>query len=251
MKILLIDNEAPIRETLRAMVQSWSEGHHEIADANGVATGLTAIAAFQPDIVLLDVEMDDGQGFDLLRKLEQTNFQLIFTTAHNQYAVQAFKVSAIDYLLKPIDPYELHQSLNKAMHNIKQMQLQQQVQVLLQQVAPKPETERQIVLKDMEKTYFVKMKDVLFCEAEGAYTKFNIANTEPIFVSKNLRFYEDLLSDAGFIRTHHSCLVNSARIKLFDRKIDSGVLVLDTGHTIPVSQRKKEYVMQYLENKGN
>jgi two-component system LytT family response regulator len=250
MKILLIDNEKEIRLVLKEMVTAWSKGEHSIEEADGVATGIKKINSFAPDIVLLDVEMNDGTGFDLLRQLISPSFQLIFTTAHNQYAIQAIKFSAIDYLLKPIDPTDLNSSLQKAKENISNKFLQNQLAVLMQQFSHKQETDRQLVLKDIDKTYFIKMTDILYCEAEGSYTKFYLSNSEPIFVSRNLRYYEELLSPAGFFRTHHSCLVNPSKIKIYDRKTDSGTLILEGGHTIPVSQRKKEMVLQLLENKA-
>lgn len=250
MKILLIDNEAEIRSILKEMIMSWSKGNHEIEEADGVATGIQKINSFQPDIVFLDIEMNDGTGFDLLKQVANLTFQLIFTTAHNQYAVQAFKFSAIDYLLKPIDPIELNNSLAKAKENLTNNTLQKQFAVLMQQFSSKNELDKQIVLKDIDKTYFIKISDILFCEAEGSYTKFHISNNETIFVSRNLHSYEELLAPAGFIRTHHSCLVNPAKIKVFDRKTDSGTLILESGHTIPVSQRKKDFVIQLLENRS-
>ncbi|MEY2830565.1 MAG: hypothetical protein RIQ33_2423 [Bacteroidota bacterium] len=249
MKILLIDNETPIRNVLKEMVTQWSKGLHLLEEADGVKTGIAKINSFQPDVVLLDVEMDDGTGFDLLKQLHQPTFQLIFTTAHNKYAVQAFKFSAIDYLLKPIDPFELQAALQKAVDKISNNNLQNQLSVLMQQISTQQHlTDRQIVLKDIDKTYFVKINDILFCEAEGAYTKFYLVGKQEILVSKNLRFYEELLD--GFIRTHHSCLVNPNKIKMFDKKTDSGTIILESGHSIPVSQRKKEFVLQYLEHKG-
>lgn len=252
MKILLIDNEREVRLILKDMVAVWSNGVHIIDEADGVASGVQKINSFQPDIVLLDVEMNDGTGFDLLKQLTNPSFQLIFTTAHNQYAIQAFKFSAIDYLLKPIDPVELNNALQKAAEHIVNHNLQNQLTVLMQQLAGKndrAENGQQIVLKDIDKTYFIKMNDILYCEAEGSYTKFYISNSEPIFVSRNLRSYEELLAPAGFIRTHHSCLVNPGKIKVYDRKTDCGTLILEGGHTVPVSQRKKDFVVQFLENR--
>lgn len=249
MKILLIDNEEVIRTTLRDMVETVGKGIYTIAEADGVQTGIEKINSFNPEVVLLDVEMNDGTGFDLLKQIENPSFKLIFTTAHNKYAIQAFKFSAIDYLLKPVDPVELSNALQKAKENISGNALQNQLAVLMQQIGSKPEAERQIVLKDIDKTYFIKMSDILYCEAEGSYTKFYLSNAEPIFVSRNLRSYEELLAPAGFIRTHHSCLVNPAKIKIYDRKTDSGTLILEGGHSIPVSQRKKDFVIQFLENR--
>lgn len=249
MKILLVDNEAEIRAVLKEMVQAWAKEQHSIDEADGVATGIAKINSFQPNVVLLDVEMDDGTGFDLLKQLPNPSFQLIFTTAHNQYAIQAIKFSAIDYLLKPVDPSDLNIALQKAADNISHGSLKNQLSVLMQQLESKNESPRQIVLKDIDKTYFVNMNDILYCEAEGSYTKFYLSNAEPIFVSRNLRSYEELLAPAGFIRTHHSCLVNPSKIKIYDRKTDSGTLILEGGHSIPVSQRKKDFVIQFLENR--
>lgn len=249
MRILLIDNEEVIRTTLKEMVEEIGNGLFNISEANGVKTGIEKISSFNPDVVLLDVEMNDGTGFDLLKQISNPSFKLIFTTAHNQYAIQAFKFSAIDYLLKPVDPIELNNALLKAKENISGNALQNQLAVLLQQISGKPEIEKQIVLKDIDKTYFIKMNDILYCEAEGSYTKFYLSNGEPIFVSRNLRSYEELLAPAGFIRTHHSCLVNPTKIKIYDRKTDSGTLILEGGHSIPVSQRKKDFVIQFLENR--
>lgn len=249
MKILLVDNEKTVRETLATMVQNWSNGMHQIEEAAGVKEGVSTINQLKPDIVLLDVEMDDGTGFDLLQQISQPGFQLIFTTAHNEYAIQAFRYSAIDYLLKPVDPAELRQALERAMIQISQQTMQQQLSILLQQLGGRTDNEKQIVLKDVDKTYFIKIRDILFCEAEGSYTKFYLSNAEPVFVSRNLRSYEEILAPAGFIRTHHSCLVNPAKIKIYDRKTDSGTLILEGGHSVPVSQRKKDFVVQFLENR--
>lgn len=249
MKILLVDNEQEIRLVLKDMVIAC--GPYIIEEADGVSSGIAKINSFQPDIVLLDVEMNDGTGFDLLKQIMNPSFQLIFTTAHNQYAIQAIKCSAIDYLLKPIDPVELNNSLQKAKENISTQTMQKQLTVLMQQFSNKPDAEKQIVIKDIDKTYFLNTNDILYCEADGSYTKFYLTNSEPIFVSRNLRYYEELLAPAGFFRTHHSCLVNPSKIKIYDRKTDCGTLILEGGHSIPVSQRKRETVLSILEGRGN
>lgn len=246
MRILIVDNEDSVRTSLRTLIGKLVPGA-QISEAGGVQAGLARIADFNPDVLFLDVEMDDGTGFDLLRQVNAPEFQLIFTTAFGQYAIQAIKFSAIDYLMKPIDPAELALSLNKATQKISQKNLQGQLEVLMQQLGNKPATEKQIVLKDMDATYFIKVSDILYCMAEGAYTQIFVHNTDPILVSRNLHSHEELLSPSGFIRTHHSCLVNSAHIKLYDRKTET--LVLTSGHAVPVSQRKREWVINYLEQR--
>lgn len=248
MKILIVDNEKEVRGLLKDMIASISANAYIVEEAEGVETGLQKINTFQPDVIFLDVEMNDGTGFDLMNKVSNPAFQLVFTTAHNKYAVQAFKCSAIDYLLKPVDFTELENSLQKAAAAISGNSLSKQMAVLMQQLTAKDNSEKQIVLKDSEASYFVKVADILYCEAEGSYTKFYVQNNTPIIISKNLSIYEELLALYGFIRTHHSYLVNPAKIKMYD-KADGGTLILDSGHTVPISHRKKDYVMQVLENR--
>lgn len=246
MKTLIIDNEPPLRSALQKMLAQFCPEVTAIDEASGVQTGLQKIKSFQPDIVLLDVEMEDGSGFDLMKQIIDPQFQLIFVTAHNKYAIEAFQFSAIDYLLKPVDPDALQKAVQKAQKNIRNKTLQQQVQVLLQQLSGMQGQDKKIVLKDLDNTYFIRVADILYCEAEGTYTKFFIQNSNPILVSKNLKEYEAILEPLGFIRTHHSFLANPDKIKLFD-KTDGGTLLLEGGLSIPVSQRKKEYVLQLLE----
>ena len=248
MKILIVDNEKEVRGLLKDMIASISADAYIVEEAEGVETGVQKINTFQPDVIFLDVEMNDGTGFDLMNRVSNPAFQLVFTTAHNKYAVQAFKCSAIDYLLKPVDFTELENSLQKAAAAISGNSLSKQMAVLMQQLSAKDTSEKQIVLKDSEASYFVKVADILYCEAEGSYTKFYVQNNTPIIISKNLSIYEELLALYGFIRTHHSYLVNPAKIKMYD-KADGGTLILDSGHTVPISHRKKDYVMQVLENR--
>ena len=248
MRILIVDNEKEVRELLKELIAAVAPTAYTIEEADGVATGLKQVNSFKPDIVFLDVEMGDGTGFDLMNKISNPSFQLIFTTAHNQYAIQAFKCSAIDYLLKPIDPVELENSLQKATEKISTSHLTKQLSVLMQQLTNKESGDKQIVLKDSEASYFVKLADILYCEAEGSYTKFHLRGSSPIIISKNLSTYEELLGNYGFIRTHHSYLVNPQRIKMYD-KTDGGSLVLDSGNIVPISHRKKDYVMHLLEKR--
>jgi two-component system LytT family response regulator len=249
MKLLLIDNETNVRRGLRDLILNVSAGVPVIEEADGVESGLRKIKSFSPDVIFLDIEMDDGTGFDLLNRVTHPFFQLIFTTAHDQYAVQAFKFSAIDYLLKPVDPEELSKSLERAASHIRNNDLSNQLHVLMQQLTHKNDHERKIVLKDIDSTYFIRVNDILFCQAEGTYTKFHISNSDPILVSKNLKEYENLLEPLGFLRTHHSYLANPDKIKMYD-KTDGGSLILEGDLRIPVSQRKRDFVLGILEKKA-
>lgn len=248
MKVLITDNEQGVRESVKDILESYCPEVRSIEQATGVSDGLQKIKSFQPEVLLLDVEMDDGTGFDLMKQVTNPGFQLIFITAHNKYAIEAFQFSAIDYLLKPVDPEALQKAIQKAITNIRNSNLHEQVQVLLQQLSGIKNNDRKIVLKDIDNTYFIRVSDILYCEAEGTYTKFYFSGSTPILVSKNLKEYETLLEPLGFLRTHHSFLVNPDKIKSYDKK-DGGALVLENGQSVPVSQRKKEAIMEVLERR--
>jgi two-component system, LytTR family, response regulator len=248
MKLLVIDNEPNQRTAIKALLNAFCPEVSLIEEADGVQSGLHQIKTMQPDIVLLDVEMDDGSGFDLMKQISQPFFQLIFVTAHNKYAIEAFQFSAIDYLLKPVDPDALQKSIQRAVHNIQGRDLSRQVEFLLQHLNGKHDHDKRIVLKDIENIYFVRISDILYCMAEGTYTKFYLQHDNPVMVSKNLKEYENILEPLGFIRTHHSYLVNPAKIIRFD-KSDGGSLILEGNHPVPLSQRKKDAVLSLLEGK--
>jgi two-component system, LytTR family, response regulator len=248
MKVLITDNEPHIRAATRELLLAFCPEVTHIEEASGVEDGLRKIRQESPDVLLLDVEMDDGTGFDLLRQLPNPAFELIFVTAHDQYAIRAFKFSAIDYLLKPVDPEGLQAAIKKAASNKSSNNLQAQLSIMMEQLSHKIDPDKKIVLKDQSATYFIKVSDILFCEADGTYTRFHISPGKLIVVSKNLKEYETILEPLGFLRTHHSFLVNPHKIIAYDKK-ESGSLILEGQHTIPVSQRKKEHILQLLENR--
>lgn len=245
MKVLIIDNEAELRDGLKKMIQIYCPQIIDIYEAEGVRTGLESIALQNPDIVFLDMEMGDGTGIDLLNQLRTYDFQLIIITAFDKYAVDAFKFSAIDFLLKPIDPEDLIDGVSKAQKNIQNVDLQKQLQILYEGMGSIRTNEKKIVLKDNESIHFIRIQDIIRCEADSSYTKFVITNSPPILISKSLKEYDDVLSGYGFIRCHHSHLVNTSKILRFD-KMDGGSLILDNKEIVPVSHRKKEQVLEFL-----
>ena len=248
MKVLIIDNNNAIREGLTNLLKKLCPQVTEINEANGVESGINAINAINPNIVFLDVEMDDGTGFDLLHKLGNYNFQLIFITAHNKYAVNAFKLSAIDFLLKPIDSLELVVSVNKAMSNQKNRDLENQVKILeesLKNLDYHGIQERKIALNGGTVIHYVKISDIIYCQADSQYTIFHLRNGKNILVCKLLKEYEELFSDFGFLRTHNSYLINVSKIVKFS-KAECGQLIMEEDYVVPVSARKKEQVLELL-----
>lgn len=247
MNVLIIDNDKKIRDGLKDMLKRYCPVIVEINEADSVETGVLAIQNLNPSLVYLDVELGDGTGFELIKKIGNYDFQLVFITAYNKYAVQAFRLSAIDFLQKPIDLQELLESVEKAKTSMNNKNLQKQLQVLHESMGSIRTNEKKIVLKDNEAIHFVRVQDIIRCEADGAYTRFFVTNSDNILISKSLKEYEDILSAFGFIRCHHSHLVNASKILKFD-KAEGGSLILDNNELIPVSQRKKELVLEFLSS---
>ncbi|MCB0697301.1 MAG: response regulator transcription factor [Chitinophagaceae bacterium] len=246
MKALIIDNSEQVRTALVEQLSLFcTEEITHIHEAEGVNSGLSAINEIKPDIVFLDVEMDDGTGLELLTRLGTVTFQLVFVTAYNKYAVDAFKFSAIDFLLKPVDPEELIAAVAKAKLNIEQRDTINQVKVL--QEALLYNSDKKIVLRNSDAIYIVKVSEIIHCRAEGSYTHFNLTEKREILISKGLKEYEDLLAPFHFVRTHHAHLVNLNKIVRME-KADGGTLVLDNGTQVPVSQRKREHILQLINN---
>jgi two-component system, LytTR family, response regulator len=156
----------------------------------------------------------------------------------------------INYLLKPVDPEALQLCIKKAADRMQAKDIGNQIEFLLKQVSGKPDADRRIVLKDIGNVYFVKVADILFCEAEGTYTKFHFSTGKSILVSKNLKEYETIFEPLGVLRTHHSYLANPAKITMYD-KTDGGMLMLEGGHSVPVSQRKRDTVLSILEGRSH
>ena len=245
MKLLntvIIDDEEKSRQTLRQMLNLFCPTVQIIGEAHNVQSAYELLSIVKPDIVFLDIRMPDGNGFDLLKKLNHPNFNLIFTTAYDQYAIKAFKYSAIDYLLKPIDTDELKAAVAKAVEVDPTTATRNNT--LLDNYA-KPKEDQQIVLSTIEGMHVVKIKNIIRCQADDYYTNFFLNDGRRIMISKTLKENEELLKDHGVIRPHRSHLVNISYIKRYI-KSNGGHIILVDGSNIPVSRRKKEVIQEYL-----
>ena len=249
MKVLIIDNERPIQVSIIELLRAFCPEVTEIETAADIASGTALIRHFQPDLLLLDVELDDGEtGFDLLRQIPNPTFQLVFVTAHDKYAITAFRFSAIDFLLKPIDPDALMQCVQKAVKNIKNQYLSTQIEFLLARIAAPHDNAKRIALKDAEHIYYIRTSEICYCAADGVYTKFILEHGKTITVSKHLKEYETMLEPLGFLRTHNSFLVNPDKILRFEKNEET--LILEGNLSVPLSQRKKEMILKVLEGQG-
>jgi len=249
LRAVIIDDEAPMRQTLETMLKTACPNVKLAAMADGVRTGVEAIRRNHPDLVFLDIKMGDGTGFDLLKLLEPIDFKVIFITAYDQYAVKAFKFSALEYLLKPVDEDELAEAVTKARKLIAQ-ELQIQLDTLEDNMAPGDKMGKKIVLRTFESVHLVNTRDIIYCEStESSYTEFYLVNREKILVSNRLKEYEELLGEFGFFRVHKSYLINLRHISRFDKK-EGGIVILTGNFRVPVASRKREQLMELFDRLG-
>jgi two-component system LytT family response regulator len=195
-------------------------------------------------MVFLDIELPDGTGFDLLKKFQQIQFKIIFVTGHHEYALDAIKVSALDYVLKPIDTDELGRAVEKARSVINQQEQQLKLQALSENLQGKKVLKR-IILSTSDHLQIVSVSDIVRAEADSNYTSFTLAGGKHILVSRTLKEFESLLSASGIIRVHQAHLVNISFIDRFVKK-DGGYLLLKDNTKVPVSPILKKQVLQAL-----
>ncbi|MEZ5196994.1 MAG: LytTR family DNA-binding domain-containing protein [Bacteroidales bacterium] len=189
--------------------------------------------------------MDDGTGFDLLDNLRPIDFKVIFITAYDQYAIRAFRFSAIDYLLKPLDPDELVQAVEKA-DQIIQKDFNTQLDNLKEQLSPDNKANKKIIIKTFDNIHLVPVNEILFCESDGNYVSIHLINQSKILVSSSLKDYEEILGDSGFYRVHKTYLINIRYIRRFE-KAEGGSVVLENEIKIPVASRKREHLLEMFE----
>lgn len=244
---IIVEDERRSRETLSGLLKLYCKNVNIIAEADGMQSGIEAIEKHKPDVVFLDIQMPDGSGFRLLESLKDIDFDIIFTTAFDQFAIKAIKFSAIDYLLKPIFPDDLVTAVKKAEDRQDARNTRKNVEVLLENIK-KPETEApRIVLSTSERINVVKVQDILRCESDNYYTLFFFTNGNKLLVSKTLKENEELLGEYNFIRPHKSHLINVNYIKSFN-KHDGGYILMTDGSRVPVSRRKKEKIIEIINN---
>ncbi len=241
---IIIDDIEDARKILRADLNSVSPEIEIIGEADGVMKGVKLLAKNTPDILFLDIEMPDGDGFDLLEMLPQKPFKTIFTTASDEHALRAFKFSAVDYLLKPINQDELKIAVEKAKGT---KDSPQSLALLQENIGKHIGKMERIILNTQEKIHVVRLSDIIRLESDINYTRFHLTSGNKVLVTRTLKEFDGMLSDNGFIRVHQSHLVNIEHIVEFV-KADGGHLNLDDGNYVPVSSRRKSLVLQALED---
>lgn len=240
---VIIDDMDLARANLKADLELHADDIEIIGEASSVVSGLKLLKQSTPDIVFLDIELGDGLGFDILELIgDGFSANVIFTTASNEYAIKAFQVAAVDYLLKPIDPDLLANAILKIKQGVSQSG--EQINILKDQLSNV--NLQRIALHTMDKIVITDIEDIVRCESSGNYTIFYLRSGDKVMVTRTLKEYDNLLAPMKFIRTHQSHLVNAKLIKEYV-KTEGGYLVMQDDSHVPVSVRKRVEVVQYLD----
>jgi len=246
-KAIVIDDEKNAREAIQQIIDKYFKDISVIGLADDVKSGIRLITELNPDLVLLDIKLPDGTGFDILNHFQDIQFFTIFITAYDKHAIQAFKFSALDYLLKPIDIDEFRGAIDKLIKAKEEQNTKQKLEIFLENIQNISKEVKRIVLKTSDSIHLVQVNEILRCQSEGNYTKFFFTNKSPILVSKNIKEYYDILKDFQFFRPHQSHIVNINYIKRF-HKLDGGSLIMQDDSSVPVSTRKREELMKIFDN---
>lgn len=244
LKILIVEDEDNVKISTEAKLMQYCENVSIVGWAKDVTSAVDFIKNNNPDLVLLDIKLPDGTGFDVLKKVYPIQCNVVFTTAFNQFAVEAFRFSAIDYLLKPISVEDLVSAVNKSRNKTEIKHINEKLSVLQQNMEAKNKDTKRIVLNSSTTIRIVSVSEIIYCQAEANYTRFVFTDNSSLLTTTTLGIYEDMLTTYGFFRSHKSYLINMTYLKELN-KINYE-LKMDNGDLIPLSQRKKDELISLL-----
>lgn len=243
-KTVIIDDESKARTMLKGLLAMHCQSRISvIGEAGCVKDGLAEIREKNPDLVFLDVQMPDGTGFDLLEQIPDIPFKVIFASAFDKFAIQAFKFSALDYLLKPVEVEALIEAVSKLDESERFREMNRKLEVLL---SNKNSFEK-IALPTLDGIIFVKIKEIIRCESDNNYTAIYLKNGEKIMVSRTLKEYDDMLTPFNFFRIHKSHLINLGFLSRY-KKGEGGFVIMEDGAELEVSRRRKEEFLEAIQN---
>ncbi len=238
-KTVIIDDENSASEFLEKMLQRYFPNKFYVCSlCESIDNAVIAIETYQPDLVFLDIQMPNKNGFELFKEVKEINFEVIFTTAHSEYAIEAIKRSALDYLLKPINYIDLLGAVTRFENKSKKESQQKQFNVLLENIDTGEVAHKKLAISSETGIEFVKFNSIVYLEAQNNYTKINLLDGTSIIASKTLKTFDELLPTELFFRIHKSYLINMNFVKRFF-KIDDFLVELTTGEKLPLSYRKK------------
>ena len=247
-RTVLVDDEPRGLNTLKKLLQEYCPELKIVAECSDADSGREMIELLEPHIVFLDISLPGKSGFDLLAELKNIKFELIFVTAHNEYTLQAFRYSAVDYLVKPIDEDLLINAVARAVKRVSSTNVNENVNALLHNIGKSPASQdSRLCIPSVKGFQMVELKDIMYFEASGSYTNIYFSDGSSICASKPIFEYEELLSDAGFVRIHKSSLVNLTHIREYLRG-EGGSVVLYNNVELEVSRRKKELFLSKIKS---
>lgn len=247
MKALIIDDESTAIQTLSLMIEHYIPEIKTLKTATDPYEGLLLLQSYAPQLLFIDIQMPLMNGFELLRKVPKINFSIIFTTAHDEYAIDAIRFSALDYLLKPIDADELQNAFKRfAERQNNNTPAEPLYNNFMYNLNVKDRKDFKLALPTLQGTFFYKPEDIIRLQGEGSYTKFCFADKSSLLTAYTIKAYEDILFNYGFIRVHKSHLVNKAHIVNY---LADGMLTMTDSSKVEISRRRKEDVMELLKNK--
>lgn len=244
---VIVDDEVHCTETLKYELEKHCPQVQLLATINNPQHAKQVIENLNPSIVFLDIEMPGMSGFELLNSFEQTPFSVVFVTAYDQYALQAFKFAAVDYILKPVDGIELEQTVSRIQKQIYPALNDSQLKLVLNSLYQMEEKHSKIALNNGNKIEIVTIKDIIRCEADSNYCKIFLNDNRDLYLSKTLKDVEQMLSDQHFIRVHNKHLVNCTHVQNY-LKSDGGILTMSDGCEIQVTRYNKKEVISMLLN---
>jgi len=243
LKAILIDDEPECLKSLAHDLNTHCPGVQIAAQCKSGKEGIKAINTEHPDVVFLDIDMPYINGFDLLEMVPNVDFEVIFTTAYDKYALQAFRISAVDYLLKPIDTSALTEAVNKVRILRERGNTPKQINFLIQQIKDlESNNVKKIALPTFDGLEFINLDEILYCQSDGAYSNVFFTDGSKLYISKTLRYLEDALCNFHFFRVHNSYIVNLNHVKKYT-KTDGGLLILSNGEKVRVSRSKKDELL--------
>jgi two-component system, LytTR family, response regulator len=246
-KAIIIDDENKSRDVIYELLKECFDEIKVVAQAGDVEHSVREIEKHKPNLLFLDIDLPDGTGFDVLKKINYKDMKIVFITAHQEYAIKAIKFSAFDFILKPFNTNELVQTVRRVLDEHIADNNALRIETILSNFGNSLPELKKIVLKTSDRIYIVNIKDIIRCEAENNYTIFYLANRSTIMVSKTIKTYEILLAGHEFMRVHQSHLINLNYIQHFD-KPDGGMLVLSDNSTVPVSHQKRTLLLDYFSS---
>jgi two-component system, LytTR family, response regulator len=251
---VIIDDDINLREGMKGLLALYAQDITIIGEADSVSSGVHILNRLEPQVVFLDIQMNDGTGFDMLEKLSEINGKItshiVFITAYEHYAIKAFRFSALDFLLKPVGPDELEKVIDKIRNVLEKDNDYSHIDLLLENIRKKADNFKRIALSNSDGIHLLDISDIIRCESDDNYTKFFVKNRKPILISKTLKEYEELLTEHDFVRIHQSHLINLTFVKSYVKK-ENGFVLMSDDSQLPISQRKRDHLQEILLRKLN